>query len=205
MKVPFRQQATEYDCVPTSLINGLCYLFSRREFPPFVVHRVYKDCLDVESFRGTTGRAIQDIGFWLNHYREKSYKTFAVKSKYIFCDQVHVRKNSKIIQCIDANGAAVLRIHMSRYQWHCVLAVRYDDHWLYCYDPAPRVRKYLYSDEVQIIEPTGHQTPNLRIKLDWLEHDPYLEESSSERKYVFGSIDDRECLLLNRIDLFASP
>ena len=204
MKVPFRQQATEYDCVPTTLINGLCYLFSRREFPPFIIQRVYKDCLDVESFRGTTGQAIRNIGFWLNNYREHSYKKFAVKSKYLSGKQVHVRNSSKILSCIDSKGAAVLRIHMYRYLWHCVLAIHYDDHWLYCYDPLPRVRKYLYSDDVQIIEPAGQQTPNLRIKRDWLEHDPYHEETSSERKYVFGSIDDRECLLLNRIEVALS-
>jgi hypothetical protein len=201
MKVAFRQQASDYDCVPSTLINGLCYLFSRKEFPPYIIHRVYKDCLDVESFRGTSGQAIQGIGFWLNNYREHSYKKFAVKSKYLCGHQVHVGKNSKVIQCIDSKGAVVLRIHMHRYLWHCILAIRYDDHWLYCYDPSPRVRKYLYGDDVQIIEPAGHQTPNLRIKRDWLELDPYHEETSSDRKYVFGSIEDRECLLLNRIHL----
>jgi len=40
MKVPFRQQVSDYDCVPTSLINALCNLFDRKDILPFVVHRM---------------------------------------------------------------------------------------------------------------------------------------------------------------------
>jgi hypothetical protein len=201
VKVPFRQQASETDCVPTSLINALSYLFDRREIPPFVVHRVYRDCLDIESSRGTSSRAIQDIGFWLNHYKEKRYKDFAVESKFLTGEQVHLRRNSKIIRCINSNGAALLRVHLNRDVWHCILGFRSEGGWLHCYDPAPHSKRFINNDAVQFATTTGQQEPNLRIRFDWLEKDFDTTKNTDERKYVFGCHDDRECLLLNRIQV----
>lgn len=199
MKVPFRQQASEYDCVPTSLINGLCYLFSRSELPPFVVHRVYRDLLDMEYSRGSSSRAIQDLAYLLNNYREKRYEKFTVKSKYIWGGQVHLRKNSKIVQCINSNGAALLCVHSSRGNWHYILAFRFENGWLHCHDPSPRSKRFIDNDAVQFTEPTSQQDPNLKIRSDWLENDFNQAENADERKYIFGNIDNRECLLLNRI------
>jgi hypothetical protein len=201
MKVPFRQQATEYDCVPTSLINGLCYLFSRKELPPFVIHRVYKDCLDYEAARGTTGRAIRDLGFWLNNYKEKRFHTFAVASKFICGGQVHLRRDSRIIRCLDAQGAVLMCVQTSQYERHCILAIRSEDEWLYCYDPYPRTKRYIDSEVVQFVEPECRHGPNLRIRSDWLERELDQAVHADERKYVFGNTANRECLLLNRIHL----
>ena len=201
MKVPFRQQATEYDCVPTSLMNAMSYLFSRRELPPFVVHKVYKDCLDYEAARGTTGRAIRDIGFWLNCYTEKRFDKFVVKSRYIYGKQVHLKRNSRIIRCLEEHGTVLMCLHTSQYERHCVLCLRAEDDWLYCYDPSPRTRRYITDEAVQFVEPMSHHGPNLRIRSDWLERDLDNATNPDERKYVFGNTDYRECLLLNRIHL----
>jgi hypothetical protein len=199
MKVPFRQQVSEYDCVPTTLINALSYLFNRGEIPPFVVHRVYKDCLDVECSRGTSSRAVQDLGYLLSHYKDKRYGKFAVESKFICGDQVHLRQNSKIIRCINSNGAALMCVHSNRGNWHYILAFRSEGEWLHCYDPFPRSKRFLESDAVKFIETTEQQDPNLIIRCDWLEKKFNKTKDSDERKYVFGCKNDRECLLLNRI------
>lgn len=199
MKVPFRQQVSDYDCVPTSLINALCYLFDRKDIPPFVVHRAYKDCLDVEASRGTSSRAIQDIGFWLNNYKEKRFTKFTLESKYITGSQVHLKDNSKILQCLNENGAALLYIHSSRNYRHCLLGLQPEDGWLYCYDPSPRSRRFLDNDAVQFFDTSGKQDPNVRIRFNWLEKNLKKTKSPDERKYVFGSKHERECLLLNRV------
>jgi hypothetical protein len=203
MKVPFRQQASDCDCVPTTFINALSYLFDRKDIPPFVVQRVYRDCLDNESStlpgRGTSTRAIQDLGLWLSHYKEKRYKKFAVVSKFICGDQVHLRKNSKIIRCINANGAALMCVHSGQNNWHYILGFRHDGEWLHCYDPAPRSKKFVKNDAVQFVASTGQQEPNLLIRCDWLNKKYKKTKNSDERKYIFGCKNDRECLLLNRI------
>lgn len=200
MKVPFRQQASEYDCVPTTVINALSYLFSRRELPPFMVHRVYKDLLDMELFRGTSSRAIQDLGFLLNNYKDNSYKKFAVNSRFLRGSQVHLQHNSKIIRCIKANGAALICVHASWNSWHYILGFRLEDGWLHCYDPFPRSKRFFVNnDAVQFVVPTGHQDPNLIIRCDWLENEFGRNDNYDKFKYVLGCNDDRECLLLNRI------
>lgn len=199
MKVPFRHQATEYDCVPTSLINGLCYLFSRRDLPPFVVQRVYKDCLDYGAARGTTSQAIRDMGHWLSCYKENRFDKFAIASNYICGNRVHLRRSSRIIRCLDAQGAAIMIVHTSRFERHCILGIRMEDEWLYCYDPYPRTRRYIDNVDVQFVESNSRHGPNLRIRSDWLENDFNKTQHADERKYVFGNIENRECLLLNRI------
>lgn len=198
MQVPFRQQATEYDCVPTSLLNALCYLFRRKELPPYVVHRIYKDCLDSEAARGTTGRAIQDIGHWLSCYREKQFATFSVAATYIYGDQVHLKRNSKIIACLAKEGAVLICVQIQS-DHHCILGLSYERDWLYCYDPLFRSRRYIDRDSVQFIEQTGQHAPNMRIRLDWLERNHDDVARARDCKYILGNVDDRECLLLNRI------
>ena len=201
MKVPFRLQATEYDCVPTSIINAMCYLFSRKELPPFVVHRIYKDCLDYGAARGTTGRAIRDLGFWLNNYKEKRFNTFAVQSKYIYGNQVHLRRNSSILCCLDTQGAVLMCVQTSKHDRHGILCIRRENDWFYCYDPYPRTRRYIENDAVQFVEPDCRHGPNLRIRSDWLDRDLEQAQHVDAYKYVFGNTVNRECLLLNRIHL----
>ena len=201
MKVPFRQQASDFDCTPTSLINALSYLFNRRDLPPFVIHRIYKDSLDEECARGTSWRATQDLAFFLNNYKENRFKNFAVDSKYITGKQVHFKRNSKIARCLNSNGVAVICVHLNWGEWHSMLGFQSDGEWLYCYDPAPRTKRFIVNDAVQFIPTIKRHDPNLKIRLDWLDKDFSQTENSDERKYVFGDNDDRECLLLNRIHI----
>lgn len=200
MRVPFRQQATEYDCVPTSILNALSYLFQRKELPPYVVHRIYKDCLDYKAARGTSSRAIMEIGHWLSCYRENRFTRFSVAASYLYGTQVHLGRNSRIISCLTAGGAVALCLQSSQHERHCMLGLRFDDDWLYCHEPHPRSRRFIDCEEVQFLEDSGDQTPNMRIKASWLEKDYDQLTHAMERKYALGSIDKRECLLLNRID-----
>jgi len=199
MKVPFRQQASGYDCVPTTLINGLSYLFSREEIPPFIVHRVYKECMDLEAFRGTSSRAIQELGFWLSNYQEKRYKKFAVEADYLYGDQVHLKQSSKIIRCITSKGVALLCVHTTDNNWHYILAFRLEGEWLHCYDPYPRTKRFINHENVRLVETTGQHEPNLIMHFSWLDKSFKKTKDCDGRKYILGRIDDRECLLLNRI------
>jgi hypothetical protein len=201
MKAPFRQQASGYDCTPTTIINGLSYLFAREEIPPFIVQRVYKECLDIESFRGTSSRAIQELSFLLNNYHEKRYKKFAVESECIYGDQVHLKENSKIIRCIYAHGVAVMFVHTTDNEWHCILGFRVEGEWLHCYDPFPRTKRFINDEAVKFVTSTGQQEANLLIRFDWLDKSFKKTKDFDGRKYVFGSKNDRECLLLNRIQI----
>ena len=201
MKMPFRQQVSNFDCVPTTLINAMTYLFNSRDIPPFVVHRIYKDCLDVESYRGTSSCAMKGLGFWFNHYREKRFKRFAIESKFLDGKQVHLSKNSKIRRCLNSNGAALLCVHSGLKSWHYILGFKLKGEWLHCYDPSPRTNRFIKNDAVQFIKPTGRQEPNLIIRCDWLDRNLDNATHPDDYKYVFGNNDNRECLLLNKIQI----
>ncbi len=199
MKVPFRQQVSNYDCTPTSLTNALSYLFERKDLPPFIVQQVYKECLDIEAARGTSDRAVQDLAFILKNYSEKKYRNFSVHSKILSECQVHLGRNSKIIQCINTHGVAMLTVHLSRNDWHSIIAFQACDGWLYCYDPAPRRKRYIINPAVQFIPTIKPHDPNLKILTTWIDKDFDDAETVEERKYILGPVEDRECLLLNRI------
>lgn len=199
MKVAFRQQVSDYDCAPTSLLNALSYLFHRHEIPPFVVQRIYRESLDHRAAKGTTARAMREIGFWLASYREQHFKRFALATQYLSGKQVHLSANSKIISCIMEQGVALLSVHATAHERHYILALNREDDWLHCYDPYLRSSKFVTNDAVQFIEQQGPQQANLRIRSDWLDRTGSQASNPHDRKYIFGCPDYRECLLLNRI------
>lgn len=199
MKSAFRQQASEFDCVPTTFINALCYLFHRQEIPPGVIRKIYKECLDLEAARGTSGRAISVLSKWLKSYNEKSYKKFQVVSSYLRGRHVHLGSESTIINCLNQQGVALLCVHSSNDAWHYILGFLKQEDWLYCYDPLPRTKRFIQNESIQFIEPTNKHDPNLKIRCDWLDKTFKTAKTPEERKYIFGGNSYRECLLLNRI------
>lgn len=204
MKAPFRQQASNYDCAPTTVLNALTYLFHRKEIPPYVLRRIYNECLDVERYRGTSTSAVQDLGYWLQHYREKGFANFALESKFLYGPQVHFKPSSKIIRTLESNGVALLCVRSSRNYWHYILCIRLEDKWLHCFDPHPPSNQFKNHDAVQFLGISRDHEPNLLIRIDWLEKNISRTNSAAERKYVLGDKEERECLLLNRISTIRS-
>lgn len=200
MKIPFRQQVTDFDCVPTTFINAISYLFHRSEVPPFILHRIYKECLDGDSSRGTTSRAIRELGFLLSNYRDKRHKKFVLESQYLRCNQVHLGKGSSIVNCINNQGVALLNINSNWGSFHLILGIKIEDDWLHCFDPAPRTRRFTKNELIQFNFSAQQQEPNLRIRCDWLNKKNRNLKNPEDRKYVLGYKDDRECLLLRRIN-----
>lgn len=198
MKAAFRQQVSDYDCVPTSIINGLCYLFHRQKIPPYVVKRIYKDCLDVKAFKGTSGDAIHEVAYWLSSFHDKKFAKFSVAATVIQASEVHLRNNGKIVQCLAEGGVALLNVKSARNEWHSILAFDVDDDWLCCYDPAPRTKRYINHDAVQFNHAAQYQEANLHIRRNWLDRTLAMTTNSEDSKYIIGDFEDRECLLMNK-------
>jgi hypothetical protein len=72
MYTPLHYQVSEYDCVPTALINAVSYLFKRKEIPPMVIRHIYLYCLDTVGrnarfgIGGTSKYAACLVGNWLD-------------------------------------------------------------------------------------------------------------------------------------------
>ncbi len=195
MKTPFRQQTSEYDCVPTTFLNAVSRLFERREIPPLVIQRIYLYCLDSLSSHqnmghGTSGLAVQLLGNWLNGYRHKKFRVSAD-----FCSgvTVHFGRGNKIAHCFNNEGVALLRVTHQGGYWHYILGLEVKDGWVNCYDPYHRTSKSSRTNQYEFLQEDGLHSPNLRVKCTWL--DTY----SNSGQYRLGSKNERECLLLERV------
>jgi hypothetical protein len=194
MKTPFRQQASEYDCVPTTFLNALSFLFERKEIPPLVIQRIYLYSLDsMVSHKaighGTSGLAVQLLGSWLSEYR---HGEFQVHADYCKGKAVHLRQGNRISKCLNSGGVALLRVKHQGNSWHYVLGLSVSGGWLYCYDPYVRTTKSNKPGHYEFLAESSFHAPNLKIECDW------LDVSSNKSQYRLGTSSERECLLLER-------
>lgn len=195
MKVPFRQQVSEYDCVPTTALNALSYLYERNEIPPLAIQRIFMYCLDSVTTRqnighGTSPYAVQLLGNWLNEFRHKKFQNI---SMYITGEDVHLSNNNKIARTLNANGAALLRIKTLGTSWHYILGLQVDDSWLYAFDPYPKTARSNSPGNYEFLTQEHGQSPNIRIHRTW------IDALSNKASYRFGTKNEREALLLQRI------
>ena len=196
MKTPFRFQASDYDCVPTTFINAISYLFERSEIPPLVIQRIFTYCLDSISSQqnlghGTTSYAVQLMGNFLSEFQEKGFK---VCTEYICDERVHLGRNNKIARTLNAGGAALLNVKSIGNDWHYVLALEIDANWLYIFDPYPKKNYKKFGDKFVYVKQEFPQGPNLHVRREWLD-----SKNNSELNSL-GPIKTREALLLWRAD-----
>lgn len=195
MKTSFRLQASEFDCVPTTFLNAISYLFERNEIPPVVVQRIFLYCLDCFSNKkdfshGTSGAAVRLLSEWLSEY---SYKSFSLDAEVITGGKVHLGPGNKITQCINSGGVTLFSVKHYGNHWHYILAISVEDGWLYFFDPYPKSVRSKKSGKYEFIPAATGQQPNLRIKYDW------LDTQSNKFPFQLGSRSMRECVLLKRI------
>lgn len=189
METPFRMQVSEYDCVPTTFINAISFLFDRKKIPADVVKHVYLYSLDTvdglgkTGHGGTTWEAIQLVGTWLKNRRHS--KKFPINTEYIWGENVHLGHGNKIVRCLNKGGVVLCNICLDQC-WHYILALKADKHFIYFFDTYPP--KVNPNAEVELLE-TNYFEPNLRISRTWL-------DGNYDHPYRFGKVENRECLLM---------
>ncbi|MBA2354126.1 MAG: hypothetical protein ACR2LU_11975 [Luteitalea sp.] len=191
--VPFRYQFSEADCVPTTFLNGIAVLFGRDEIPPLVIQRVYTYTLNGVSRTNTLGDGTDEWGIrvtseWLGSYREGQ---FALKTEYLRGTEVHLRRGNQLVSCLNTGGVALCNVHVGRGLWHYVLAIKADPEGLSFFDPY-----YLRSVK-------GLAGAAQRMSDDddganlWVQRE-LLDTYSNKKRYCFGSLRNREAVLLWR-------
>lgn len=198
MKTPFRVQISEYDCVPTSFVNALAYLFHRSEIPPLVVQRIYMLCLDCmfhtkEHGHGTSDMAIQFIASWLSEFRSTKFKRFRVEAEYIAAERLNLGIGNKLVACLNAGGVGVLSVKHFGSHWHEILALSSKDRWLYAFDPYPKSAKKNKAGAYEFIDQDSQHGPNLRIHYDW------LDIASDKLPFRLGLTSQRGGVLIRRV------
>ena len=197
MKTPFRLQASNFDCVPTSFVNALVHLFNRDEIPPLVLQRVYMlslDCMfhNSEHGEGTSDLAISFIAQWLTEFKSNKFKSFRVEAEYLEGDRLHLGPGNKLVECLNSNGVGVVSVRHFNNEWHEITLLKSEDRWLYAFDPYP------YSEEknkpgcYEFISNSDPMKPNLRIHYDW------IDVASDKFEFRFGTASSRGGVIMKR-------
>jgi hypothetical protein len=195
MHVPFQYQVSEYDCVPTALINAVSYLFERDEIPPMVIRHIFLYSLDTVGRKtrlgtaGTSRHAIRLLSYWLNAYK---IKKFSVATEFIEEEDVHLNHGSKILACLEEGGVALCTIFLGKWQEHFLMLVKVEDGWVYCFDSYFRIGLRGLRDRVSILKDESNHAPNLKIRLEW------MAQENEDKRFCLGPIPKRECLLMWR-------
>jgi len=194
MHIPFHYQVSEYDCVPTTFINAISYLFERNEIPPMVISHIYLYSLDTVGrdsrfgIGGTSKYAVRLLGNWLSSYKMKK---FSVTTEFLEKNEVHLREGSRICSCLEDGGIVLCNTLLSKSEQHYLMLIRIDDGWIYCFDPYKRVSLRGMRNRVSILPDEEIHAPNLRVRTQWMEQ----EES---KRFCLGPASIRECLLIWR-------
>ena len=189
MKIPLRYQMTEYDCGPTSLLNGLSYLFEREEIPPELLRNIMLFCLDKYDAGGGSGRAgtshtaMQFLSHWLSGFGETG--VLPIGSSYLHGGDVTLAPGSFLRSALCRGAAAVARVDLQG--WHYVLLTGAEGPCVYLFDPyllsgdLPRPDIHIVDDH-----PLAY---NRVVPLDCF-------ESTGLHPYSFGPYEQREAVLL---------
>lgn len=195
MHIPFQYQVSEYDCVPTALMNAVSYLFERNEIPPMVIRHIYLYSLDTVGREarlgsaGTSRHAIRLLSHWLNCYK---LKKFSVATEFLEQEDVLLEPGSRIFNCLEEGGVALCNILLDKRQEHYLTLLRVEDGWVYCFDPYFRKSLRGLRGRVCILKNEDGRSPNLKIETEW------LAREDEDRRFCLGPVQKRECLLLWR-------
>ena len=191
MKVPLRFQVTEFDCGTVSLQNAFSYLFSREEIPAELIKAIHKytlDCYDEFGNLGSGGtsrESINKLSHWITRYANS--KNFNCLCERLVADEVTLENFQR---CLNKNGCIFARCWQECE--HYVIITKIDQNYAYIFDPYYLDKsEYVKDKDVKIIlnKPFTH---NRKVSLKRL-------FSESQKDFALGEINNRECVLINRI------
>ena len=194
MQAPLLYQVSEYDCVPTTLINAVSYLFHRREIPPMVIRHIYLYCLDTVGrdsrlgIGGTSKYAVRLVGNWLNGYK---IKHFSVVTDFLEREAVNIEPGGEIETCLEEGGVALCNILLTLRDEHYIMVMDMDKDWIYGFDPYRRQAVRGMKGNVVVLDPGDGRSPNVKARKSWFEQE-------AVQRFCLGPLVQRECLLIRR-------
>ncbi|MFN2437268.1 MAG: hypothetical protein ABR513_09295 [Desulfotignum sp.] len=195
MYTPFQYQTSEYDCVPTALVNAVSCLFTRKEVPPMVIRHIYLYCMDTVGrnarfgIGGTSKYAVRLVGNWLESYK---FKTFSVRTVFLEKEAVRLDSDESIRTCLDEGGVVLCNILLTQKEEHYIMITKIEDDWVYAFDSYFRTSIRGMKGYVSIPKSVDGRSPNLKIRLSWL-------DQPDCRRFCLGPLAQREALLMWRL------
>lgn len=189
MNNPLRYQMTEYDCGPTSMLNGVSYLFPREEIPPDILRSVMLYCLDCFGPEGDSGKcgtscmAMMFLSNWLNGFGQT--RSLPISSRHLMGQEVHLSQNGPLRDALRRGGAAVARVEFDG--GHYVLLTGIQDEQVRLFDPYYRAQPFEDPALQMVAEHPDAFNRIVPVR--------YLERTTRE-PYAFGPVECREAVLL---------
>ena len=191
MKVPLRYQVTNYDCGPTSLLNGLSILFEREEIPPEVLRRIVACSIDwigedgTPGKRGTTHAAMAHLSAWLEDCGRAGW--LDLSCRYLTGKDVTLAEGSSLRGAILRGGTAVAFIDLDG--WHYILLTGVEEDRVLAFDP------WILPEPFPVLDvKTDYDHPYLYNRVVPLER----FESTDIHPYSFGPYETREAVLMTK-------
>ncbi len=137
MNNPLRYQITEYDCGPTSVLNGISALFPREVIPPDILRNVMLYSLDgwgedgVCGKMGTTATAMMFMSNWFNSYGKLG--RIPISSHFYTGAQVNMKEYGPVMEALHRGGVVILRCYSD--VAHYVLLTGIHNGLLQAFDP----------------------------------------------------------------------
>jgi hypothetical protein len=199
-KIPFQYQMTTQDCVPTTILNALRYLFPREVIPPAAVALTNKVGMDEKSCWWSEDQlmhALNSIVNWLNRYDGKGrYRRFRLRATILQNEAV---TPARIAKCFSEGQAAIyMGVSMTddAADDHATLAIYQDAYHTYFFD------SYLSSAR-DIVRKRDHERPgfhffqgetksfNVKVPIEHL----YSGPVNGDWYYRLGDKNSRFCIL----------
>lgn len=189
MKIPLHYQISEYDCGPTTVLNGISYLFERDEIPPEIIRNIMLYCLDcynkdgVLGKQGTSCSAMMFLSNWMNNAGENGLMN--ISSTYLSGEAVYLGQNSWINDALLRGGAVCVRLFYD--EWHYVLFTGVSEGKIYLFDPYYIRQKF--------------DDPNISVTEDYpFQYNRIVPEEyfncEEEKLYAFGPKEIREAVII---------
>ena len=197
MKNPLHYQISEYDCGPTSLLNGLSYLFQREEIQPEILRNIMLYSLDCYGKGGGAGKsgtsrmAMMFLSRWLSGAGEAGL--LPIECRYLSGRSVYMGENSLVVDALCRGGAAVVRLNMDGE--HYVLLTQRAGDKIRLFDPYYMTESPFAGIECTLEHPLSYN----RI----VPFDCFNREDAGP--YALGAMDEREAVLLFDIRTKLTP
>lgn len=199
MKNLLSYQTSEYDCGPTTLLNAFRYLFEREEIVPEIIKTISLYTLDSYDKNGDYGKsgtsrmAMMFLSNWFNQYGK--FKNFPIHTEMLLDENVYIKQNSKIIECLQQGGAVILLVWLGGCK-HYILLTDTEEDYLYLFDPYDW-EEPVDGENVILIQDSPKKM-NRKVKKD-------IINMESEDHYALGLKIGREAMLLYNTNTRNTP
>ena len=193
MKNFLNYQTSEYDCGPTTILNGIRYLFEREDIPPTLIKGIMMYGNDTfnddgeAGKRGTTKSAVKYMACWLTGFSKGC--GFPIRAEYAVDEETEICEGSRTYTCLQEGGAALIFCWTGGYGPY-VLLTGIDGDCIELFDPYYEEGLKLTMEEHGAIVVEGKpRSMNRLVKMEVLNR---MDKSD----YAMGDFDRRVNLLL---------